>query len=139
MQQTLRRDTKPELAIRSNLHRLGARFRVNRRPLPEFRRWADIVFSRPKVAVFVDGCFWHGCRRHATDLGQHSAFWSRKIERNRERDRETTRLLRRAGWMVIRVWEHEAPSKAVRSILRAVHRTRVYRVKGAHPRLHNGL
>lgn len=106
-----RADTGPELAVRRVLHAMGLRYRVQAQPLPGLRRKADIVFSRSRVAVFIDGCFWHGCpvhgrRRHDVN----SWYWPAKIERNRQRDADTDARLQDAGWTVIRVWEHEAPA-----------------------------
>jgi len=109
------RDTVPERALRSAVHRLGLRFRVGIRPVPSVRRTADLVFTRQRLAVFVDGCFWHGCPDHATRPLANRAFWSAKLEQNRKRDHETEELLRDAGWTVLRVWEHEpADSAALR-------------------------
>lgn len=116
MQANRSRDTKPELAIRSRVHRLGLRFRVAARPLPSFRRTADLVFTRAHVAVFVDGCYWHGCPDHLRPAQRNSEFWQEKIESNRMRDEETNKLLSAAGWTVVRVWEHEDPDTAARRI-----------------------
>ncbi|MGW4398359.1 very short patch repair endonuclease [Amycolatopsis nivea] len=103
------RDTVPELALRSLLHRRGLRYRVSTRPLKTSRRTTDIVFPRAKVAVFVDGCFWHGCPEHHRPSSVNSAFWREKIEGNRRRDAETTAMLEAEGWTVIRAWEHDDP------------------------------
>jgi len=110
MQANRPRDTKPEWAVRSAVHRRGLRYRVNARPLPNLRRTADLVFRSVRVAVFVDGCFWHGCRRHHTKAATNATFWERKVEDTRRRDRETNRHLRLAGWEVLRFWEHEDPN-----------------------------
>jgi DNA mismatch endonuclease, patch repair protein len=110
------RDTAPELALRSAVHRLGLRYRVNARPLPAVRRTVDLLFSRARVAVFLDGCFWHGCPDHHTVAVTNADFWARKVARNRERDRETDRLLDQAGWTVVRIWEHQAPAAAASRI-----------------------
>ena len=107
------RDTQTELAIRRRLHRRGFRYRIHVRPLPKVRREADIVFRPARVAIFVDGCFWHGCPEHATWPEANADWWRAKIERNRERDAETDRLLAEAGWHSIRIWEHEDPEEAV--------------------------
>lgn len=104
--------TKPELALRRAVHALGLRYRVSRRPLREVRRTADLVFVRAKVAIFLDGCFWHGCPTHHTVAVTNAGFWAEKVRRTRERDRETDRLLGEAGWQVLRVWEHEDPVEA---------------------------
>src|SRR5262245_46224750 len=111
MQATPRRDTPCELALRSALHRLGLRFRVDR-PVPGTRRRADLTFVRARVAVFVDGCFWHGCPKHATWPKANARWWRAKIEQNRRRDSDTTRRLHAAGWRVVRVWEHESATAA---------------------------
>jgi DNA mismatch endonuclease (patch repair protein) len=113
MSKLARRDTLPERAIRSELHRRGFRFRVDRAPLPGLRSRADIVFGPARVAVYVDGCFWHSCPEHGTRPKANSDWWDRKLARNRERDRETDRVLRENGWEVVRIWEHEDPVEAV--------------------------
>ena len=103
------RDTKPELLVRSLLHERGLRYRVNQRPLPELRRTADIVFRKARVAVFLDGCFWHGCPEHYRQPSTNTRYWSDKVEGNRRRDLETDACLAEAGWTVLRHWEHEDP------------------------------
>lgn len=110
------RDTRPELALRSEVHRLGLRYRVNARPLPGVRRTADLVFSRARVAVFLDGCFWHGCPEHHTVAATNAGFWAEKVTTNRRRDRDTDRRLADVGWEVLRVWEHEDPQLAARRV-----------------------
>jgi DNA mismatch endonuclease, patch repair protein len=113
-----RRNTGPELALRRELHRLGLRYFVHRRPLPELRREADSLFPRAKVAVFVDGCFWHGCPEHGRRKHRTNAwYWPEKIERNRERDRDTDQKLQASGWTPIRVWAHEDPSQIAQLML----------------------
>lgn len=116
MQSNKGRDTKPELALRSAAHALGLRYRVSVRPIRELRRTADLVFPRLKVAVFLDGCFWHGCPEHHTVAATNAAFWAEKVESNRARDRDTDRRLADAGWTSIRVWEHEDPNAAAERI-----------------------
>jgi DNA mismatch endonuclease (patch repair protein) len=110
------RDTKPELALRSAVHALGLRYRVNSRPLEGVRRTADLVFTRARVAVFLDGCFWHGCPQHHTVARTHGEFWARKVTDNRRRDRDTDARLAEAGWRSVRVWEHEDPAAAARRV-----------------------
>ncbi|WP_079154282.1 DNA mismatch endonuclease Vsr [Streptomyces subrutilus] len=114
------RDTRPELRLRSLLHRSGLRYRVSVRPLPDLRRTADLVFTKAHVAVFVDGCYWHGCPDHYRPSTKNADFWQRKIEGNRSRDAETDRRLTEAGWSVVRVWEHEDPAEAARRVLSVV-------------------
>jgi DNA mismatch endonuclease, patch repair protein len=121
------RDTKPELLLRRAVHALGLRYRVSARPLPEFRRTADMVFTRAKVAVFLDGCFWHGCPDHHTISKTNAEFWAEKVRRNQERDRETDDALRQAGWTVVRVWEHEDAVAAARRVEEVVRANRIDR------------
>ena len=113
------RDTAAELSIRKELHRRGRRYFVQRAVLPGRRR-ADIVFPRAKVAVFVDGCFWHSCPEHATSPKTNADWWADKLARNVARDRQTDSDLQAAGWCVIRVWEHESASDAADAIEAAV-------------------
>ncbi|WP_100415285.1 very short patch repair endonuclease [Mumia flava] len=104
-----RRDTAPELALRRAMHALGLRYRLQW-ALPWNRRCkVDVVFTRAKVAVFVDGCFWHGCPRHCVQPQRNGDWWRWKITRNQERDQVTTQSLEREGWTVLRFWEHEDP------------------------------
>lgn len=118
-----RRDTGPELALRRALHRLGLRYFVHRRPVPEIRREADIVFPGAKVAVFVDGCFWHGCPEHGRrEHRTNGWYWPEKIERNRTRDRETDALLLAADWTPVRIWEHESVQQAAHRVEKLVAR-----------------
>jgi DNA mismatch endonuclease (patch repair protein) len=106
------RDTGPEIALRSELHGRGLRFRVDRAPVQGIRSRADVVFGPEKVAVYVDGCFWHCCPEHGSMPKANAAFWERKLKRNRERDIETDRSLRERGWEVVRIWEHEEVAEA---------------------------
>lgn len=123
MQSNKGRDTRPELAVRSAAHALGLRYRVSARPLPSLRRTADLVFSKARIAVFVDGCFWHGCPEHHTKSKTNAGYWADKVDDNRRRDRETDRLLAEAGWLVIRAWAHE-PADEVAHRVRAAWQTR---------------
>lgn len=116
MQSNKRRDTKPELALRKAVHALGLRYRVDAKPLAELRRRADMVFTGTKVAVFLDGCFWHGCPEHHTVAKANAAFWADKVSGNRQRDRDTDARLTAAGWTVVRVWEHEDPAEAAQRV-----------------------
>ncbi|ORM10260.1 very short patch repair endonuclease [Prescottella equi] len=117
-----RRDTAPEVALRRELHRRGARFFVDRAPLRGLRRRADLVFPRRRVAVYVDGCFWHSCPQHATSPKNNAQWWADKLAANVVRDRDTDTRLADAGWTVVRIWEHEDPTEAadrVQAALRA--------------------
>ena len=107
MARTGRRDTKPEIEIRRLLYARGLRYRVDQPVLEGVRRRADLVFRTARVAVFIDGCFWHGCPEHATWPKHNAEFWREKIEANRQRDRDTDRRLIEEGWRVVRVWEHQ--------------------------------
>ena len=113
MQSNRPRNTRPEVALRSALHRACLRFFKHRRPVPGLRCEADIIFPGPRVAVFVDGCFWHGCPQHATFPKTNAEWWARKLKATQQRDRENERALTAAGWTVLRVWEHEATADAV--------------------------
>ena len=107
------RDTAPELALRRALHRRGRRYRVDVPTVPGTRRRVDIAFSKARVAVFVDGCFWHGCPEHGQRAHNVNGwYWRKKIAGNRRRDADTDARLRAAGWAVVRVWEHDDPEKA---------------------------
>lgn len=111
-----RKNTTPELAVRSRLHALGLRYRVDFAPLPGLRRRADIVFTRRRIAVFIDGCFWHSCPLHATRPKQNAHYWSPKLAANIARDRDTDARLTEAGWLVLRYWEHEEPDAIAATI-----------------------
>jgi DNA mismatch endonuclease, patch repair protein len=125
MRATPRRDTACELALRSAVHRMGLRFRVDW-PVPGTRRRADLAFVSAKVAIFVDGCFWHACPAHATWPKANAKWWHDKIETNRRRDRDTDYTLKASGWKVVRFWEHEDKVQAARTIARIV-QTRIPR------------
>jgi DNA mismatch endonuclease (patch repair protein) len=120
MQSNRPRNTAPEIALRSALHRVGLRFFKHRRPVSGLRCEADIIFTRPRVAVFVDGCFWHGCPQHATFPKTNAEWWANKLEATRRRDLENERALTAAGWTVLRVWEHEPTADAVARIRAAL-------------------
>lgn len=107
MRANKRRDTGPEMRIRRVLHRRGFRYRVDVAPIEGVRRRADLVFTRARIAVFVDGCFWHGCSEHYIEPKANSEYWKSKISTNQSRDDETNRILGDSGWLVIRAWEHE--------------------------------
>jgi DNA mismatch endonuclease (patch repair protein) len=120
MSRARRRDTAPEVAVRREAHRRGLRYRVDG-ALPGLpRRRADMVFGGRRVAVFVDGCFWHSCPVHASTPAANREWWVGKLRRNAERDRHTDEHLRGLGWTVLRFWEHEDPVAVVDVIERAV-------------------
>ena len=114
------RDTRPELLVRSLVHRRGLRYRISARPLPGLRRTADLVFRPTRVAVFVDGCYWHGCPHHYKEPKTNTDYWRAKIAGNGQRDRQTDKLLSEAGWLVLRFWEHEDPNEIADAIATAV-------------------
>lgn len=121
MQANRSRDTTPEIAVRRLLHAKGVRYRVAMRPIVGLRRQADIVFTKQRVAVFIDGCFWHGCPEHGRKEFRHNQhYWPTKIATNQIRDEDTTRRLEAAGWQVLRYWEHEPAQLVADAIERAV-------------------
>lgn len=125
MQANRRRDTSPELALRRALHHLGYRYRCDHRiDLAAVRTRPDIVFTRAKVAIFVDGCFWHCCEEHGRTPQVNTEYWGPKLERNRTRDRAHTTALEAAGWRVIRIWEHTSLQDAVATVISALPATR---------------
>ncbi|HZD70888.1 MAG TPA: very short patch repair endonuclease [Actinomycetes bacterium] len=124
MQAQVRQHTSPELAVRRALHARGLRYRLHQ-PVPGApRRRIDIAFPRERVAVFVDGCFWHGCPRHARDTHANTAWWSAKRAYNAGRDADTDRRLLEAGWIVVRCWEHEDPQEVATKVENVVHSRR---------------
>ncbi|RWA21986.1 very short patch repair endonuclease [Mycolicibacterium brumae] len=116
MQGNRSRDTAPELAVRRRVHAMGLRYRVNARPLPQLRRTADLVFPRRKVAVFIDGCFWHGCPEHHRRPTANSEYWTAKVARNKARDSATDEALTAAGWTVLRFWAHQPPEQVADAV-----------------------
>jgi DNA mismatch endonuclease (patch repair protein) len=128
MKAVRQRDTDIEVALRSEVHRLGLRFRINQPPLPGIRRRADLVFRSCRVAVYVDGCFWHMCPLHASWPKSNADWWRKKIEDNQRRDLDTDSCLHAAGWTVIRVWGHEDPAEAAARVADAVRKTRPSRL-----------
>lgn len=109
MSRAKRRETAPEIALRRALHARGLRYRVAY-PIPgQRRRTIDVAFTRRRLAVFVDGCFWHGCPEHGTAPSQNSSWWQAKFRANQARDRDTDAVLESMGWQVLRAWEHEPP------------------------------
>ena len=109
--------TRPELALRRLLHQQGYRYRVDHQiRVADLTVRPDIVFTRRRIAIFVDGCFWHSCPLHGSVPATNQAYWVPKLARNAERDRRVSDALTKAGWLVLRVWEHEQPAEAAESI-----------------------
>lgn len=113
-------NTAPEMALRRALHARGARYRIHASVVPGTRRTVDIAFLGPKVAVFVDGCFWHGCTACKPAAKANAAWWAAKIAGNRLRDADTDSRLREAGWAVMRIWEHAVAEEAALDVLQVV-------------------
>ncbi|MBO9662238.1 MAG: very short patch repair endonuclease [Dokdonella sp.] len=124
MKKIRQRDTSAELALRSELHARGLRYRIQVPVLSKPRRVADVAFKRLRVAVFVDGCFWHGCPQHATWPKQNAEFWREKILANQRRDRDTDKRLRAEGWEVVRAWAHESPERVAAKVVSIVENRR---------------
>jgi DNA mismatch endonuclease (patch repair protein) len=120
MAKVRQKGTGAEVALRREMHRIGLRYRIDHAVLQKPRRIADVAFPGRKIAVFVDGCFWHGCPEHATWPKQNAEFWREKIEANQRRDEDTNDRLRSIGWTVLRFWSHEPPTEAARTVARAV-------------------
>jgi DNA mismatch endonuclease (patch repair protein) len=120
MRATRQHGTAAELALRAALDRLALEYTVDVSPIPGMRRRADVVFPAERVAVLVDGCFWHGCPVHGTWPKQNAEWWREKIEANRRRDADTDRQLTEAGWMVLRIWEHDDSLESAARIQTAV-------------------
>ncbi len=122
MKAVRRTETQAELCLRQALDELGLEYETDARPLPDFNRRADILFREARIAVFVDGCFWHGCPIHGTQAKANAEFWRKKIEANRRRDQDTNERLAENGWIVIRIWEHEPPAKSAERIIAELNR-----------------
>lgn len=116
MQSNRSRDTAPEVAVRSMLHRRGLRFRKHVRPIPGLPCTVDVVFPKERLALFIDGCYWHSCPEHATSPITNGEWWHAKLAATRERDQRNTEALTEAGWHVMRVWEHEDVERVVASV-----------------------
>ena len=120
MAKVRQKGTGAEIALRRDLYRRGLRYRVDFEVLKIPRRVADIAFPGLRIAIFIDGCFWHGCPEHATWPKQNAEFWRQKIEANCARDTDTNERLRNIGWTVLRFWEHEPPTEAVDIVVKMV-------------------
>lgn len=132
MSRQVSKDTVAELAVRRLLHAAGLRYRVEY-PVPGMaRRRIDVAFTSVKVAVLIDGCFWHGCPQHATQPKSNAEWWRQKLDRNMTRDAETSEHLVAAGWEVLRFWEHEAPEDVALRVAAAVTRRRAQRGRGTN-------
>lgn len=127
MLNTPTRDTPAELAIRRELHRRGLRYFVDRKVAGVGRRRPDIVFPRLQIAVFVDGCYWHACPEHGSVPKVNTEWWRRKFDTTVARDRDTDEILRAAGWLVLRFWEHDQAIAAANAIEQAVRERREQR------------
>jgi len=117
-----KRDNGPEMAVRQRLHAAGLRYRVAFRVPGQRRRSIDIAFTRIKLAVFIDGCFWHACPEHLHLPRANSAWWVVKLETNQLRDLSVTAQLEAMGWTVLRFWEHEAPAAVAAAVELTVRR-----------------
>jgi DNA mismatch endonuclease (patch repair protein) len=109
--------TKIELQVRRGLHARGYRYRVDTKLLPGHPYRGDIVWSGHRMAVFLDGCFWHGCPVHGTTPKSNREWWKAKFDSNRDRDRLVDEILWRHGWTVLRFWEHDDPVTIIESII----------------------
>lgn len=118
MQATAQKGNRSERRLRSALHVEGIRFRNHYRIAALPRRSIDIALVGVKIAIFIDGCFWHGCPRHGTRPKSNWAWWKTKINTNQLRDRDTNVKLRKAGWKVMRVWEHQPVDVIMLRIIR---------------------
>ena len=128
------RDTSPELQLRSVLHSRGLRFRKHCRPIPDLRCVADVVFPRQRVAVFLDGCFWHGCPEHFKLPRTNRAYWKAKIGGNEARDARNDQVLLEAGWLIVRAWEHDPVGEVADRVATAL-RGRIDEQKATGPAL----
>ena len=120
MAKVRQKGTDAEIALRRELYRRGLRYWVYYEVPKKPRRVADVAFPSLKIAIFVDGCFWHGCPEHATWPKQNAEFWRQKIEANRLRDADTSSRLFDVGWTVLRFWEHESPIEATETVVQPV-------------------
>ena len=124
MQRVRQKNTSAESALRRELHARGLRYRIHVPVITKPRRVADVAFRGLRVAVFVDGCFWHGCPKHATWPKQNAEFWRSKIQANMARDLDTDARLRAEGWEVVRAWAHEQPERVASKVTAIVKKRR---------------
>jgi DNA mismatch endonuclease (patch repair protein) len=120
MQSSRQRDTAIEQDLRRELAALGISFQSHITPVPGSRSRPDLVFAAARVAVYVNGCFWHGCAEHGTWPKHNAAWWRAKIEANRQRDARADEFLSKAGWIALRFWEHDDPRVAAHRIAQQV-------------------
>jgi DNA mismatch endonuclease (patch repair protein) len=120
MENARQRDTSIEVELASELHNLGLSFESNVAPVTGTRSRPDLLFAAARIAVFVNGCFWHGCPEHGTWPKHNAAWWRTKIEANRERDVKNDAVLTKAGWIVLRYWEHDDPCVAAQEIAQRI-------------------
>ena len=120
MAKVRQKGTGAEVALRREMYRIGLRYRVGYKVLKKPRRVADMAFPGRRIAVFVDGCFWHGCPEHDTWPKRNAEFWQQKIEANRQRDADTNSRLQAVGWTALRFWSYESPAQATATIARSV-------------------
>ncbi len=125
MQRTLQRNNDCERRVRSLLHRSGLRFRIHFRPVPARGTEADIAFPRQRIAVMMDGCYWHGCLQHASRPRRNAEWWADKLDGNIARDRRNDAVLKEAGWQVMRFWEHEDPTAVASDVALSVAQARL--------------
>ena len=112
--------TLPEIKLQSALEQVGVLFEVDVKPIDNLQRRADILIRDERIAIFVDGCFWHGCPIHGTQAKANAKFWADKINRNKERDLDTNRRLAEDGWTVLRIWEHEDPKQISNQVVELI-------------------
>lgn len=124
MQSNRGRNTIPELRVRSELHKAGLRYRTHVSPIPGLRCTVDVAFPRDRVAVFIDGCYWHSCPIHGSVPQSNRAWWTAKLNATRERDLTNSMALEEAGWIVVRVWEHEDVTDVLSQVQAALRKAR---------------
>jgi DNA mismatch endonuclease (patch repair protein) len=124
MQANRARDTRPEIVLRSELNRFGLRFRKHYRPVRGIRGGVDIAFTRWKLAVFVDGCFWHGCPDHGSIPVTNAEWWGYKLQATRSRDKRNDDVLLANGWRVLHAWEHEPVAEVIARVQAALRELR---------------
>jgi DNA mismatch endonuclease (patch repair protein) len=132
MQSNRSRDTAPEVALRSALHRRGLRFRKHVRPVPGVACTVDVLFPTERLALFIDGCYWHSCPQHASSPITNGEWWRAKLAATRERDLRNTQTLNDAGWTVLRIWEHEEVEAAATRVSEVLHQIRAQLLGADH-------